>query len=71
MNPHKLHITIVINAALDARWSVWFEALEMKPGPGSATTLSGEVSDQAALHGYLERIRDLNLNLISVYVEEK
>jgi hypothetical protein len=30
------------------------------------TTITGIVTDQAALHGLLERIRDLNLTLISV-----
>jgi hypothetical protein len=35
-----------------------------------ATLLSGEVSDRAALHGILERIRDLNLKFNTVKVEE-
>jgi|GEM_PF-1199780 len=30
------------------------------------TTITGIVIDQAALHGMLERIRDLNLTLLSV-----
>jgi hypothetical protein len=30
------------------------------------TTLTGPIIDQAALHGILDRIRDLNLKLIAV-----
>ena len=30
------------------------------------TTITGVVTDQAALHGLLERIRDMNLTLLSV-----
>ena len=32
----------------------------------TVTTITGVVTDQAALHGLLERIRDLNLTLLSV-----
>jgi len=31
------------------------------------TLLTGEVDDQAALHGLLSKVRDLQLTLISVY----
>ncbi len=33
---------------------------------GNETLLAGMLPDQAALHGLLERIRDLNIPLISV-----
>jgi hypothetical protein len=41
------------------------ESCEHENG-GTVTTISGVVTDQAALHGLLERIRDLNLTLLTV-----
>ena len=35
-------------------------------GRGRNTMLSGMVTDQAALHGLLIKVRDLNLTLVSV-----
>jgi hypothetical protein len=43
-----------------------FEGLEMVQGPGGETVLSGPITDQAALHGILGRIRDLGVPLLSV-----
>jgi hypothetical protein len=43
-----------------------FEGLEMVQEPGGDTVLTGSVIDQAALHGILNRIRDLGLPLWSV-----
>ena len=43
-----------------------FEGLEMVQGPGGETLLRGPVLDQAALHGILNRIRDLGVPLLSV-----
>jgi hypothetical protein len=41
------------------------ESYEQENGV-TITTIAGVVTDQAALHGLLERIRDLNLTLLSV-----
>ncbi len=43
-----------------------FEGLEMVQGPEGETVLTGPVIDQAALHGILNRIRDLGVPLMSV-----
>lgn len=57
---------IKIKAHLDQSWLKWFEGLQLTYPEGDVTMLSGSLPDQSALHGLLERIRDLNLTLISV-----
>jgi hypothetical protein len=57
---------IKIKGHLDQRWSEWFSGLTLTHLEGNETLLSGSLPDQAALHGLLERVRDLNLTLISV-----
>ena len=57
---------IKIKGYLDPRWSDWFAGLKLTHLEGDGTLLSGDLPDQAALHGLLERIRDLNLTLISI-----
>ena len=43
-----------------------FEGMQFILTPDGETILRGMVADQAALHGLLARIRDLNLTLVSV-----
>ena len=57
---------VKVKGYLDQCWSDWFTGLEITHLEGNETLLSGPLPDQAALHGLLERIRDLNLTLISV-----
>ena len=57
---------IRVDGHLDARWLAWFDGLQMTHLPNGETRLWGPVADQAALHGLLGLIRDLNLTLIAV-----
>jgi hypothetical protein len=66
---HKYHRStdyrIKLKGRLDPKWSDWFGQMAIS-NEGGETILTGPVADQAALHGLLIRIRDLNLTLLSV-----
>ena len=68
-NVHKYHAPahyrIKLKERLDHKWSDWFEQMVMTT-ENDQTILIGPVADQAALHGLLVRIRDLNLTLLQV-----
>jgi len=57
---------IRIEGVLDSHWSAWFEGLQLSNDEPGQTTIAGPVTDQAALHGLLAKVRDLALPLISV-----
>ncbi len=57
---------ITVKGYLDPCWSEWLEGLTMTYTESGETILSGPIADQAALHGLLMKIRDLNLTLIAV-----
>ena len=60
---------IRLEGQLDPHWSEWLERMNIMPLENGETLLLGPVADQSALHGLLNRIRDMNLKLI--YVEKK
>jgi hypothetical protein len=62
---------IRVEGQLDPSWSEWLEGMTIIPLETSETLLYGRVADQAALHGLLNRIRDLNLKLICVEKKEE
>lgn len=57
---------ILVRGQLDSHWSAWFEGLQLTPLENGETLIAGPVQDQAALHGILARIRDLDLHLLAV-----
>lgn len=56
---------IRVEGILGQRWTAWFEGLQLS-SDGSQTVLCGWLPDQPALHGVLDKVRDLGLSLISV-----
>jgi hypothetical protein len=57
---------IKLQGYLDTRWSEWFYGMAITHESDGATTLSGPLPDQTVLHSVLDRIRDMNLQLMSV-----
>lgn len=61
---------IIIQGHLDKQWKKSFEGMEISYEKGN-TILSGNIQDEAHLHGILNIIRDLNIKLISINPAEK
>ena len=57
---------IKVKGHLDQSWSRWLDGLTIEPQAHGDTLLTGPVRDQAALHGLLNKIRDLGLPLLGV-----
>jgi len=62
---HGEYYRIRIKGAFGPQWSDHFRGLTITSEQGE-TTLTGELADQAALHGLLIKIRDLGLPLLLV-----
>jgi hypothetical protein len=65
-HPELERYEIRLTGRLDAHWAAWFDGLTVSPEPAGTTVISGPIADQAALHGVLQRVRDLGLPLVSV-----
>jgi hypothetical protein len=57
---------IRLQGHLGTRWTAWFDGLSLTNESDGTTLISGLVADQAALHGLLQKVRDLGVPLISV-----
>lgn len=68
MNPIDMSTIyqVCIKGHMDERWLRWFEGLNLSQTSEGETVICGAM-DQATLHGILNRIRDLNMELISVH----
>jgi len=56
---------LVVRGELDARYGYLFDGMDMTPIAGT-TVLSGDVRDQAELHGFIARIEELGLELLEI-----
>jgi hypothetical protein len=57
---------IRLGGLLHERWAAWFDGLTVTHSGDGTTVISGDIADQAALHGLLQRVRDLGVPLVSV-----
>ena len=60
------HYEIRLKGHLGQRWASWFDGFTLQTEPDGTTVISGPVVDQAALHGLLQRLRDVGIPLISL-----
>jgi hypothetical protein len=56
---------IVVKGSLSPAFGSAFEGVTLEQLPG-ATALEADLADQAELHGILERLRNLGIELLSV-----
>ena len=61
---------LVVRGELDDRFAYLFAGMTMTTSAGN-TILTGDVIDQAHLHGLIQRIEELGLELVSVQQEER
>ncbi len=57
---------IRLQGHLEPRWAAWFDGLILTREDDGTTLIRGQVVDQAALHGLLQKVRDVGLPLVSV-----
>lgn len=67
--PSSSMYKIRVAGLLDHSWSDWLDGLSIQHTADNNTLLSGPLPDQAALHGVLNKIRDLGLTLMAVSIE--
>jgi len=62
---HGAAYRIVVRGELDDRFAYLFDGMQMHRVEGT-TVLTGGVHDQAQLHGLMQRLEELALELLSV-----
>ena len=64
--PEAGQYEIRLQGHLEARWAAWFDGMTLTREDNGTTLIRGPVVDQAALHGLLQKVRDVGLPLVSV-----
>lgn len=62
----RVQYEIRVEGHLSERWAAWFDGLDITSATDGTTVIRGTVVDQAALHGLLQRLRDIGIPLISL-----
>ena len=65
MTAERQHYEFVLRGEIGDRFGLLFEGMQLERTPGH-TVLTGVVLDQAHLHGLIERIQELGIELVSV-----
>jgi hypothetical protein len=60
------HYEIRVGGHLGARWAAWFDGMSLTAEDDGTTVIRGAVVDQAALHGLLQKLRDIGVPLVSL-----
>ncbi len=59
-------VEITVEGHLDQRWGAEFHGMALVHTSDGTTVIRGPVTDQAALHGLLRRVRDARMTLLAV-----
>ncbi len=57
---------IRVRGHLGSRWAAWFDGLTLTNEDDGIAVIRGPVVDQAALHGLLQKLRDVGIPLVSL-----
>lgn len=60
------HYEIRVKGNLGSRWAAWFDGLSLTNEDDGTTVIRGPLVDQAALHGLLQKLRDVGIPLVSL-----
>jgi hypothetical protein len=61
-----VHYQIRVRGVLGSGWSAWFAGLRLTSDEHGETSIAEPITDQAALHGLLAKVRDLGLEFLEV-----